>query len=93
MKLKFYYFVFHYKFTDYLLLVRGKMSEGVSFNDDFARCVICVGVPFPNSFDRSVSAKMAYNNEQRKLRNRDILSGNEWYTQQAYRALAQAIGR
>lgn len=29
---------------------RGKMSEGISFNDDNARAVICCGVPFPNSF-------------------------------------------
>lgn len=72
---------------------RGKMSEGVSFNDDFARCVICVGLPYPNSYDRTIGAKMAYNNEQRKFYNREILSGNEWYNQQAYRALAQAIGR
>ena len=69
------------------------MSEGVSFNDDYARGVICVGVPYPNSYDRSISAKMAYNNEQRKFHKRDILSGNDWYSQQAYRALAQAIGR
>ena len=72
---------------------RGKMSEGVSFNDDYARGVICVGVPFPNSYDRSISAKMSYNNEQRKLRKRGVLTGNEWYSQQAYRALGQAIGR
>lgn len=69
------------------------MSEGVSFNDDFARGVICVGVPFPNSYDRTISAKMSYNDEQRKLCKRDVLSGSSWYSQQAYRALAQAIGR
>jgi Rad3-related DNA helicase len=33
-----------------LAVYRGKMSEGVSFNDDFARCVICVGLPLPNWF-------------------------------------------
>ncbi len=69
------------------------MSEGVSFNDDYARAVICVGVPFPNSYDRTISAKMAYNDEQRKLCKRELLGGNSWYSQQAYRALAQAIGR
>ena len=76
-----------------LAVFRGKMSEGVSFNDDYARGVICVGVPFPSSYDRSISAKMSYNNEQRKFRNKDLLSGSEWYSQQAYRAIAQAIGR
>lgn len=76
-----------------LAVFRGKMSEGVSFNDDYARGVICVGVPLPNSYDRTISAKMAYNNEQRRFRNKQLLGGNEWYNQQAYRALAQAIGR
>jgi len=76
-----------------LAVFRGKMSEGVSFNDDYARGVICVGVPFPNMYDRSISAKMSYNNEQRRFRKRTVLAGNEWYSQQAYRAIAQAIGR
>lgn len=76
-----------------LAVFRGKMSEGVSFNDDYARGVICVGVPFPSSYDRSISAKMSYNNEQRKFRKKGLLSGSDWYSQQAYRAIAQAIGR
>lgn len=73
---------------------RGKMSEGISFNDDNARAVICVGVPFPNSFDRAVKAKRAYNDEQRRLENKtSLLPGDLWYSQQAYRALSQALGR
>ena len=44
-----------------LAVFRGKMSEGVSFNDDYARGVICVGVPLPSNYDRSISAKKAYN--------------------------------
>lgn len=77
-----------------LAVYRGKMSEGVSFNDDFARAVICVGLPLPNYADRAITSKRAYNDEQRLLRKRtDLLPGNEWYIQQAYRALAQALGR
>jgi hypothetical protein len=73
---------------------RGKMSEGISFNDDNARGVVCVGIPFPSSFDRSIKAKKSYNDEQRKLERRlDLLSGDSWYSQQAYRAIAQALGR
>jgi hypothetical protein len=73
---------------------RGKMSEGISFNDDNARGVICVGIPYPNAFDRSIKAKKNYNDEQRKIhRRKDVLPGNEWYSQQAYRAIAQALGR
>lgn len=77
-----------------LAVFRGKMSEGISFNDDNARCVICIGLPFPNSFDRNIKAKKAYNDEQRKIsKNTSLLPGNEWYSQQAYRAIAQALGR
>jgi Rad3-related DNA helicase len=73
---------------------RGKMSEGISFNDDNARGVICVGIPFPSSFERSIKAKKSYNDEQRKLGKRlDLLPGDSWYSQQAYRAIAQALGR
>mmetsp|Transcript_24244 Transcript_24244/g.36169 ORF Transcript_24244/g.36169 Transcript_24244/m.36169 type:complete len:362 (+) Transcript_24244:61-1146(+) len=43
--------------------------------------------------DRSKRKKM-YNDEQRILRKRDkLLPGNEWYNQQAYRAISQALGR
>ncbi|KAG7338035.1 DNA repair helicase rad3 [Nitzschia inconspicua] len=77
-----------------LAVFRGKMSEGISFNDEFARGVICVGMPYPNARDRGVIAKKNYNDEQRKLRkNTTLLPGMEWYSQQAYRAIAQALGR
>lgn len=77
-----------------LAVFRGKMSEGISFNDDNARCVICVGLPYPNSFDRNIKAKKIYNDEQRKIRkNTHLLPGADWYSQQAYRAIAQALGR
>ena len=77
-----------------LAVFRGKMSEGISFNDEYARAVICVGVPFPNSHDRSIKAKKAYNDEMRNLCGKtNLLPGMEWYSQQAYRAIAQALGR
>jgi Rad3-related DNA helicase len=73
---------------------RGKMSEGISFNDDNARGVICVGIPFPSAKDRPVTAKKNYNDEMRRIGKRaDLLSGDSWYKQQAYRAIAQALGR
>ncbi len=77
-----------------LAVFRGKMSEGISFNDENARGVICVGIPFPHAFSPSVTAKKAYNDEQRKINKRlDLLPGDDWYSQQAYRAIAQALGR
>ncbi len=73
---------------------RGKMSEGISFDDDNSRAVICIGMPLPNWTDRSVKAKQAYNDEQRKIRkNTCLLPGREFYAQQAHRAISQALGR
>jgi len=69
------------------------MSEGISFDDDHARAVICVGIPYPSMYKRPVSAKASYNNEQRRHRGRNILPGREWYNQEAFRAVSQAIGR
>jgi Fanconi anemia group J protein len=77
-----------------LAVFRGKMSEGISFNDNNARGVVCIGVPLPSAFALPIKVKMDYNEEQRKLRGRtDLLPGREWYNQQAYRAVAQALGR
>lgn len=50
--------------------------------------------PFPGAKDRGIIAKKAYNDEQRKLKKRtNLLPGQEWYAQEAYRAIAQALGR
>ena len=77
-----------------LAVFRGKMSEGISFNDENARGVICVGIPYPNFCSLSIKAKKAYNDEQRNIRgNYKLLSGDDWYEQQAFRAIAQALGR
>ncbi|XP_021189441.3 Fanconi anemia group J protein homolog isoform X1 [Helicoverpa armigera] len=70
---------------------RGKVSEGMDFKDYQARAVVCVGVPYPNTYDTAVSAKMEYNNKH--LKERSLLTGSEWLRVQAYRALNQAVGR
>ncbi|KAK6058953.1 DNA repair helicase [Cooperia oncophora] len=70
---------------------RGKVSEGIDFVDDLARVVISVGIPFPNAMDDLVKEKKAYNNEYCKIKS--LLTGDQWYVSQAYRALNQALGR
>uniref|UniRef100_A0AC35F4N9 ATP-dependent helicase C-terminal domain-containing protein n=1 Tax=Panagrolaimus sp. PS1159 TaxID=55785 RepID=A0AC35F4N9_9BILA len=70
---------------------RGKVSEGIDFADDLARCVICVGIPFPNVKDELVDQKRKFNDFHCKSTN--ILSGNDWYEIQAFQALNQALGR
>ena len=53
-----------------------------------------MGLPYPNWQDRNIQAKKAYNEEQRRIRNNQyLLPGTEWYSQQAFRAIAQALGR
>ncbi|XP_071698535.1 uncharacterized protein [Rutidosis leptorrhynchoides] len=79
------------KGATFLAVCRGKVSEGIDFSDDNARAVIIVGIPFPSVVDIQVAEKKKYNDRFRLSRN--LLSGNEWYCQQAFRALNQAAGR
>ncbi|XP_073139682.1 uncharacterized protein [Henckelia pumila] len=75
----------------FLAVCRGKVSEGMDFSDDNARAVVIVGIPFPNSYDSKVAQKKKFNDTYESSKN--LLNGNEWYCQQAFRALNQATGR
>ncbi|XP_057811886.1 uncharacterized protein LOC131026127 isoform X2 [Salvia miltiorrhiza] len=75
----------------FLAVCRGKVSEGMDFSDDNARAVVIVGIPFPNIYDIKVAQKKKFNNINEI--SKKLLSGNEWYCQQAFRALNQAAGR
>jgi regulator of telomere elongation helicase 1 len=70
-----------------LAVCRGKLSEGLDFADDAARCVCVVGVPFPNLTDFRVKLKMQW------LDSKGRGMGSRWYTETAMRAVNQAIGR
>ena len=82
---------------------RGRISEGLDFSDNAARCVIVIGIPYPQMTDPKVILKKDY--LDRKFRQKyqtpatpgvadyQTLSGKDWYSQQATRAVNQAIGR
>ncbi|CAK9096983.1 Regulator of telomere elongation helicase 1 [Durusdinium trenchii] len=75
-----------------LAVYRGRMSEGVSFDDDFARGVICIGIPFPNLTEERLAQKRACNDFWLAQR-LGVVSGDAWYESKALHAVAQALGR
>jgi Rad3-related DNA helicase len=75
-----------------LAVYRGRMSEGVSFHDDFARGVICVGIPFPNLTEERLKQKRLCN-DFFLSQGIGSVSGDVWYESRAFQAVAQALGR
>lgn len=84
---------------------RGKLSEGINFSDKAARAVFICGIPFPNARDLGIRLKKEYQDKQQRsiiqshvpnpatALSTYVLTGQDWYEQQAYRALNQALGR
>uniref|UniRef100_A0AAY4ER25 Regulator of telomere elongation helicase 1 n=1 Tax=Denticeps clupeoides TaxID=299321 RepID=A0AAY4ER25_9TELE len=79
----------------FFAVCRGKASEGLDFADTYGRGVIITGLPFPPRMDPRVVLKMQYLDEmcRKKVAGLKYLSGQDWYRQQASRAVNQAIGR
>ncbi|PSC69785.1 Fanconi anemia group J-like protein [Micractinium conductrix] len=75
----------------FFAVCRGKVSEGLDFADGNARGVIIVGIPFPAVKDLKVNEKKGFNDRNQRALN--LVSGDTWYSQQAFRALNQALGR
>jgi len=88
---------------------RGKISEGIDFTHEMSRAVVITGLPFAPAFDAKVKMKREFLDNARASNRRKStdggfgashvpkdamkLSGDDWYTQQAHRAVNQAIGR
>ncbi|XP_034946686.1 ATP-dependent DNA helicase DDX11 [Chelonus insularis] len=69
-------------------VVGGKLSEGLNFSDDLGRCVVVVGMPYPNTKSLELQEKMKYLNENVKQG-----AGNEYYENTCMKAVNQCIGR
>ena len=80
---------------------RGKASEGLDFSDRAGRAVIITGIPYATKTDPKVKIKQAvlddHNRSQHKRKveghEQQYMTGDEWYVQQALRAVNQAMGR
>ncbi|KAG9474605.1 hypothetical protein GDO78_004740, partial [Eleutherodactylus coqui] len=81
--------------ASFFAVCRGKASEGLDFADCNGRGVIITGLPFPPRMDPRVVLKMQFLDEMRRTPGSTgkFLSGQDWYRQQASRAVNQAIGR
>ena len=80
-----------------LAVYRGALSEGISFDDDDCRGVLCVGVPLPHKAEPRIQAKAQHNTalaaQQRAARGVRVLDGERYYEQLGWRPLSQALGR
>ena len=72
-------------------VVNAKLSEGINFQDDLARCVVMIGLPFPNAQSKELSERMEYVRRHDLHHNTDL--GRELYLNLCMRAVNQSMGR
>lgn len=73
-------------------VVGGKMSEGINFANDMARCVLVVGMPYPDITDPEMQEKMSSLDKEFK-ENGSGITGQSYYHNLCMRAVNQSIGR
>lgn len=78
----------HAKGAILLSVVGGKLSEGLNFSDDLGRCVIVVGLPFPNKDNPELVEKMRFLD-----RTMGVGTGAEYYENICMKAVNQCIGK
>lgn len=69
-------------------VIGGKLSEGLNFSDDLGRCIIVVGMPYPNIKSIELQEKIKYLNE-----NVGSNAGQNFYENSCMKAVNQCIGR
>ncbi|CAF3720864.1 unnamed protein product [Rotaria sordida] len=75
-------------------IVGGKMSEGINFSDELARCVCVVGMPYPNIGSAEMIEKMRYLDSMRlKSTTAGETAGRAYYENTCWKAINQSIGR
>jgi chromosome transmission fidelity protein 1 len=79
-------------------VIGGKLSEGINFSDDLGRCVVVVGLPFPNTETPEWRAKGAFLDGRAAERDEScggtgMKASREHAENVCMRAVNQAIGR
>ncbi|CAH2276371.1 ATP-dependent DNA helicase DDX11 isoform X2 [Pelobates cultripes] len=73
-------------------VVGGKMSEGINFSDDLGRCVVMVGMPYPNIRSPELQEKMSYLDHTLPKTN-GVSPGKILIENLCMKAVNQSIGR
>lgn len=68
------------------------MSEGINFANDMARCVMVVGLPYPDITDPELKEKMS-SMDAAAANNKSFISGQAYYQNLCMRAVNQSVGR
>ena len=74
-------------------VIGGKMSEGINFANDMARCVLVVGLPYPDITDPEMQEKMKSLDKEFKENGGNGINGQSYYHNLCMRAVNQSIGR
>lgn len=77
-----------------LSVIGGKLSEGINFSDDLGRCVVVIGLPFPNLETPEWKAKMQYIEDKAVARGEPRGKASREHAENVcMRTVNQAIGR
>ena len=72
---------------------RGVSSEGIDYKDDYARMVVCVGVPYASVVEDKIQLKKQYLDKISKENKEYKLNGKKWYINDAISNVNQSLGR
>ena len=73
-------------------VISGTLSEGIDFRDELCRCVMIVGLPYPNQNDPVLLERMKYCDAKHR-EHASSPDGNRFYHISCMRAVNQSIGR
>ena len=73
-----------------ICVVGAKLSEGINFADELARCVVVAGLPFANVGDVEINARMEY---VARMNPGDPGAARRYYEDLCLKAVNQSIGR